>query len=182
MPKSRATVTTKSSKRSSRSRTARAAAPVVAIARVALAQGAASARVLNQGRLSGLLGYHLRLAHERVFREFAQVMRGSAMTAGRLGMLELIDANAGLSQSALARGVGLDRSSLVPVIDELEARGLVARSQGSDRRSHGLILTATGRRFIGRLRQRVRLHEQRIASGLTPVERAQLIALLGRLA
>ena len=179
MPKSRATVTTKSSRRSS---TARAAAPAVAIARVAPAQAAARARVLNQGRLSGLLGYHLRLAHERVFREFTQVMRGNAMTAGRLGVLELIDANAGLSQSALARGVGLDRSSLVPVIDELEARGLVARSQGSDRRSHGLILTATGRRLIGRLRQRVRLHEQRIASGLTPVERAQLIALLGRLA
>ena len=149
---------------------------------VASPQSVARARVLNHGRLSGLLGYHLRLAHERVFREFAQVMRGSRMTAGRLGVLELIDANAGLSQSALARGVGLDRSSLVPVIDELEARGLVARSQGSDRRSHELILTGTGRRFIGRLRQRVRLHEQRIASGLTPVERAQLIALLGRLA
>jgi len=179
MPKSRATVTTKSSKRSS---TVRAAVPPAAIARVAPAQAAVRARVLNQGRLSGLLGYHLRLAHERVFREFAQVMRGSAITAGRLGMLELIDANAGLSQSALARGVGLNRSSLVPVIDELEARGLVARSQGSDRRSHGLILTATGRRFIGRLRQRVRVHEQRIARALTPVERAQLITLLGRLA
>ena len=137
---------------------------------------------LDQGRLPGLLGYHLRLAHGRVFRDFAQVMQGSGMTAGRLGVLELIDANAGLSQSALARAVGLDRSSLVPVIDELEARGLVARSQGSDRRSHRLVLTPAGRRFIGGMRRRVQAHEQRIAARLTLAQRGQLIALLEQLA
>ena len=137
---------------------------------------------LDQGRLPELLGYHLRLAHGRVFRDFAQVMQGSGMTAGRLGVLELIDANAGLSQSALARAVGLDRSSLVPVIDELEMRGLVARSEGSDRRSHRLVLTPAGRRFIGRMRVRVQAHEQRIAARLTRAQRSQLIALLEQLA
>ena len=48
---------------------------------------------------------------------------GEALTPGEFGLLVLVDRNAGLSQMALARALGIDRSTLVPILDRLQARG-----------------------------------------------------------
>ncbi len=62
-------------------------------------QCAASPIIMDQVLLPELLSYDLRLAQERVFGDFAQVIRGTDLRVGRLWMLEDRDANAGLSQS-----------------------------------------------------------------------------------
>jgi DNA-binding MarR family transcriptional regulator len=135
---------------------------------------------LDAGALPGLLGYRLRLAQQAVFRDFARAIPEAS--PGRAGILLLIDANAGVTQSRLAQAVGLDRSTLVGVLHTLEARGLVERRRGEDRRTNGLWLTRAGRTLLGGLKRRIRVHERRVAARLTAAERAQLIALLEKLA
>ena len=136
---------------------------------------------LDPGPLPGLIGYRLRLAQQAVFRDFERSVGTLGITPGRAGMLLLIESNAGLSQSRLAEAVGLDRSTLVPILDDLERRELVERRPGIDRRTNGLALTASGRRFLGTLKRHVREHEDRIAARLSSSEREQLIGLLARL-
>jgi DNA-binding MarR family transcriptional regulator len=70
---------------------------------------------------------------------------------------------------------------MVGVIDALEARRLLERRRGDDRRTNGLWLTASGRAFVSRMRRRIEAHERRVAAHLTAAERAQLLALLEKL-
>lgn len=136
--------------------------------------------MIRPGPLPGLLGYRLRLAQQAVFRDFARAIPEAS--PGRAGILLLIEANPGVTQTRLAQAVGLDRSTLVGVLHALEAAGLVARRRGEDRRTNGLWLTRAGQVLVASLKRRIRLHERRVAARLTAVERSQLIALLGKLA
>jgi DNA-binding MarR family transcriptional regulator len=134
---------------------------------------------LRPGDLPGLLGYRLRLAQQAVFRDFAASV--GEISPGRVGILFLVEANPGVTQSRLARAVHLDRSTMVGVIHTLEGRGLLERRRGEDRRTNGLWLTRSGRGLVERLKGRIELHERRVASRLSGAERAQLIALLEKL-
>ena len=135
--------------------------------------------MLKPGVLPGLLGYRLRLAQQAVFRDFATSV--SEVSPGRVGILFLVEANPGVTQSRLARAVHLDRSTMVGVIDVLEGRALIERRRGEDRRTNGLWLTRAGRALVERLKRRIELHERRIATRLSAAERAQLISLLEKL-
>lgn len=134
---------------------------------------------LAQGALPDLLGYRLRLAQQAAFRDFAASVQG--LSPGRVGLLILIDANPGVTQSRLAEAVRRDRSTMVGVVDQLEARGLVERRRGDDRRTNGLRLTRAGRLLLARALRRIADHERRIASRLSPAERRRLLQLLGKI-
>ncbi|MBM3597824.1 MAG: MarR family transcriptional regulator [Alphaproteobacteria bacterium] len=134
---------------------------------------------LQHGTLDSLLGYHLRRAQVAAFADFARTMSSIDLTPGQFGVLVLIAANAGLSQSALGTALGLDRSTVVGVIDRLERRGLVVRAPApNDRRSYALKLTDKGEGVRQEMAQRVRGHERRIARRLSGAERERLIELL----
>ena len=137
---------------------------------------------VDLGVLPSLLGYQLRLAQRAIFSDFADSLGELNVSPGLFGMLVVIEANPGLKQSQLARAAHLDRSSLVPALDKLEARGLVTRRASEhDRRVNGLWLTEQGTGLLKKLKQRVARHEQRLARGLSHSERAQLVALLARI-
>jgi DNA-binding MarR family transcriptional regulator len=134
------------------------------------------------GLLSGLIGYRLRRAQVAVFQHFAASFAALALTPGQLGALVLIQANPGLSQSALGAALGVDRSTVVPLIDRLEARGLVVRAASpKDRRSHALQLSPDGAQLLGQAEARLREHEAAIAGRLNAAERATLLELLARI-
>lgn len=135
---------------------------------------------MRPGLLPGLLGYRLRLAQQAVFRDFGESV--SDLPPGRVGILLIIDANPGVTQTRLAQAVGLDRSTLVGVLHALEARSLVERRRGKDRRTNGLLLTRTGRALVTDLKRRIRVHERRVAARLTADERNRLLELLAKLA
>ena len=136
-------------------------------------------KALRPGVLPRLIGYRLRLAQQAVFKDFADNVQG--LSPGRLGILVLIDANPGLTQSRLAEAVRRDRSTMGAVLDELGGRGLIARRKGEDRRTNGLWLTRSGRTFLAAAMRRVQAHERRLAAHLTAKERAKLFELLGKL-
>ena len=138
------------------------------------------AGVLNQGQLPVLIGYRLRLAQQAVFRDFAASVPG--LSPGRVGMLLLIDANPGVTQSRLAHAVSRDRSTMVGVLDQLEGKGLIERRRGADRRTNGVWLTRAGRTALARAKRAIAIHERRVAAKLSPSERAQLLKLLARVA
>jgi len=136
---------------------------------------------LDHGILPDLIGYQLRLAQVALFRDFERTVGDLGISPGRVGVLVLVDANPGLTQSRLAKAVELDRSTLVPVLDDLEQRGLLERRQGIDRRTNGLWLTPLGKKFLARVKRRIVAHEQRLVGGLSAKEREQLVSLLARL-
>ena len=80
--------------------------------------------------LPGLLGYRLRLAQQAVFRDFAASV--GEVSPGRVGILLLIEANPGVTQSRLAQAVPLDRSTMVGVLRH--ARGARADRAAPRRR------------------------------------------------
>jgi len=135
---------------------------------------------LDPGPLPGLIGYRLRLAQQSVFRDFAETVPG--LSPGRVGMLLLIEANPGVTQSRLADAVSRDRSTMVGVLDSLEAKGLIERRRGEDRRTNGLWLTRAGRALLARAKRAIAIHECRVAARLSPAERAKLLELLARVA
>ena len=116
-----------------------------------------------------------------MFAHFADSIARQA-TPGQFGVLTLIGANPGLTQSALASAVGIERSTMVAVIDTLEGRDLVERRASQiDRRSNALVLSAAGAAIMDKLRPIVAGHENRFAGNLSLAERRQLIDLLRRL-
>ncbi len=133
--------------------------------------------------LPDLLGYHVRLAQIAIFADFDQALAEWDLSPGLFALLVIVEANAGLRQTQLAKAAHLDRSTLVPALDKLEDRGLVERRDApTDRRSNGLWLTPAGATVLDRAKVAVRAHEAAIAAALTSTERNTLLALLDRLA
>lgn len=139
--------------------------------------------MLDRGLLPGLLGYALRRTQSAVFADFAATFAqaGEALTPGEFGLLVLVERNTGLSQMALARALGIDRSTLVPILDRLQARELLVRHRSpTDGRTHALELTSAGSKALAKFASLVKAHEKRIASGLSAAETRTLIALLDK--
>ncbi|HWH46758.1 MAG TPA: MarR family transcriptional regulator [Burkholderiales bacterium] len=137
-------------------------------------------KAASMGMLPALIGYQLRLAQRAIFADFVETVDGADISPGLFGILVIIDANAGLTQQALADAAHLDRSTVVTVLDKLEDRALVER-HAADRRSNGLFLTADGSRLLRLLKRKVAVHERRVVQNLSLRERKQLVALLQRI-
>ncbi|RZI41090.1 MarR family transcriptional regulator [Herbaspirillum sp. HC18] len=137
---------------------------------------------IDLGSLPTLVGYHLRMAQVTVFKDFDRELGELEITPAIFGVLEVLQHNKGLTQSRLAAAIGLDRSSLVPLLDKLEKRNLVAREASqTDRRSNHLFLTPEGKQLLVKADKRIKQHEQRIVAGLTKTETKQLISLLSKI-
>lgn len=117
-------------------------------------------------------------AHKR----FAERLEELEVTPRMWGALSVLDAEGTLTQGKLCKLVGMDASSMVSTIDELEAMGLVQRrAHPSDRRAHALHITPAGRTTLGRGRELAQVAQQELLASLTEDERAQLHRLLLRL-
>ena len=87
------------------------------------------------------------------------------------------------TQSELAAAVGRDKTRLIPILDRLEARGLLRRTPDpADRRNRVVALTAAGRELVGSCRTAIREMEAEFLVALDPDERATFVAVLDRLA
>jgi DNA-binding MarR family transcriptional regulator len=139
---------------------------------------------MSYGLLPELLGFHLRRAQVALFKHFARSVGAEAgITPGLFGMLQVIAANPGLAQSRLAEAMEVERSTIVKVVDQLSARGLIERVPSQvDRRSHCLMLTQAGQEELAKLEQMVLAHEAELTGKLTSAERQSLTRLLIKLA
>jgi DNA-binding MarR family transcriptional regulator len=75
--------------------------------------------------------------------------------------------------------MGIDRSTMVVLIDELEAKGLAKRrSRPADRRAREVAITPKGQQLLRQGRQMATQVEDEVLRGLSSTERRQLLKLL----
>jgi DNA-binding MarR family transcriptional regulator len=114
---------------------------------------------------------------------FAQRLAPLDLTPPQAGVLRLLAQSPGQSQRALADALGMHATRLVALIDELERRGLVARTRDpADRRNYALALTDQGSAKFAELGTVAREHERAITAVLTADERRAVAAALRRIA
>jgi DNA-binding MarR family transcriptional regulator len=140
------------------------------------------ADAIDMGLLPQLIGFNLRCAQVAVFQDFSRSAGTAEISPPQFGALILIEANPGISQSAIASALRFDRSTLVQIIDRLQDRGFVVREvSASDRRSHALKLTEAGAQALADLKEVIAEHEERMTRALSPEEKALLLSLLTRI-
>lgn len=136
---------------------------------------------VNLGELGEFIGFYLRMAQTLSFQAFVKEAgeSGRTLRAGYFAVLTLIGENPGITQTALSRANGRDKSSLTPVIDELERCGFVTRHRvESNRRAYSLQLTPSGEDARQRLLKAALIHEERLGSMLSAHERRELLRML----
>ena len=98
-------------------------------------------------------------------------------------MLSHLAASEGRSQQALSNALGIHRSAVVALVDDLERRGLAERRRDPvDRRAYTLYLTPSGREVLADLEHVADEHDAALLTALNASERAHLISLLQRVA
>jgi DNA-binding MarR family transcriptional regulator len=117
-------------------------------------------------------------------QRFAERVGELGLQPSDVGILRIIGKHQGaLSQRALAGLLGVGPSRVVALIDQLEKKGMVARTRSAhDRRNYELTLTDAGREVMGKMRRIGSAHDRAITGSLSTEERATLGELLGRLA
>lgn len=134
---------------------------------------------INVGFLDQLIGYQLRRAQTVLFQDFSMALGEQHITPGQFGLLVKIKHNEGISQTGLAKAVGVERSTLGETIDRFEKRGLVERRRHAvDRRAYALFLTEEGEKFLQDAVPLVFDHEKKVTETFTEEERSTLLRLL----
>jgi DNA-binding MarR family transcriptional regulator len=125
---------------------------------------------------AGQLFFRLwRASHERT----AMALESLDMTPAQFGVLNLLAARDGAIQQEIGAAMGIDPSTMVSLIDELERKGLAKRRpHPSDRRAREVSITPKGRRLLGRGKKMALEVENELLRGLTAAQRRQLLKLL----
>jgi DNA-binding MarR family transcriptional regulator len=118
-----------------------------------------------------------RAAHVRA----ADVLGSVGLTPALFGLLNVIGAREGAIQQELGATMGIDRSTMVSLIDQLEGAGLAKRRpSATDRRAREIAITPKGRRLLERSRRMIAATEDEVLAGLSASERGALVGLLRR--
>ena len=109
------------------------------------------------GELTVFPGYLLARLGESSRRRFHKALEPEGLHPRDFGVMTMVAAHPGMSQQQLHEKTAIDPSSMVAVIDELEAAGLAERRPDpEDRRARTIFLTDRGeqtRRRVRALRQ-----------------------------
>jgi DNA-binding MarR family transcriptional regulator len=127
---------------------------------------------------AGQLFFRLwRATHTRT----AEVLGSVGLTPALFALLNVIGAREGAIQQELGAALGIDRSTMVSLIDQLESEGLAKRRpSATDRRAREIAITPKGRRLLQRARGLISQVENEVLAGLSAAERRELLALLRR--
>ena len=152
------------------------------VPRRAAAAGSDGADGIRLGVLGDYIGFHLRMAQDASFRAFARHAGMRDLKPGRFAAMTVISNNPGITQAELGRAIARDKSSVTPLIQELERRGLVKRQRSpTDRRAIALTLTATGEETLKRLAAHAVEHDRQLDQ-IVGTHKADFISLLKKIA
>jgi DNA-binding MarR family transcriptional regulator len=135
------------------------------------------------GELSVFPGYLLARLGEASSRRFHQALEPQGLHPRHFGVMTMVAAEPGMSQNELHEKTAIDPSSMVTVIDELEAMGLAERRpHAEDRRVRTIFLTDLGRQTLETVRGLAGELQREFFQALTAEERRTLHDLLRKLA
>ena len=111
-----------------------------------------------------------------------EMLRDLGLTARAVGILTMVVERKPMTQRALGASIGVDRSTMVVLLDELEGKGYVRRVRHpDDRRAFMIEPTSTGASAQKRALELLDTCEERYLAVLSRAERDQLRELLARL-
>ncbi|HQS68320.1 MAG: MarR family winged helix-turn-helix transcriptional regulator [Novosphingobium sp.] len=96
-------------------------------------------------------------------------------------VMMVIEANPGISQSAIGRMLKIQRSNMVPIISRLSDRGWIERNPGRGK-AIGITVSPQGQAMMPQLHAASREGEARLAAGIGPDVYAQLLEVLRKIA
>lgn len=161
----------------------KATVPRARTRRAAATPAKSSFNAIDLGPLRDWIGFHLRMAQTASFQSFARLTQEFDIRPGRFAVLMLIGKNPGISQTALSRANGRDKSTLTPALADLTQRRLIVRRRiAEDRRSYRLFLTPAGEAMLARLVERAAVHEDNLERIVGKADLARFMDILRRLA
>jgi MarR family transcriptional regulator for hemolysin len=125
---------------------------------------------------AGQLFFRLwRATHTRT----AELLGSIGLTPALFAILNVIGAREGAIQQELGAALGIDRSTMVSLVDQLEgARLAKRRPSATDRRAREVTITPKGRRLLEQARSLIVEVEDEVLGGLSTQERDRLLGLL----
>lgn len=137
---------------------------------------------VDLGFLPGLLGYNLRRAHQVSWRTYVRFIGKDKIRPGLFSLMCLVRSNPSISQIELGTHLGVDKTSIVALLDRLERAGLIQRKRSTrDRRRQGICLTEAGGREFEALVQKVRQLERHMGARFSAAELKQFLGYLTRM-
>ena len=134
-------------------------------------------------QLGGRLSYLLKRAFLELEDLHVAHLASSGVNARELAVLLLLDGREPESQQQAAGRLGVDRTTMVGLLDSLEGKGLVARqADARDRRRNVVGLTDAGQRTLKKAKTASDEAERRLLGELSDTEALRLRELLGRVA
>jgi DNA-binding MarR family transcriptional regulator len=143
--------------------------------------------VTREAELGPRLGQRLTYLLKRALVDLEDLHREQlgpiGINARELAVLLLLQAREPESQQHAAARLKVDRTTMVGLLDGLEAKGLVARqAAGEDRRRNVIALTDAGRDTLAKATRASDKAERQLLAPLGEAEQTQLRALLTRIA
>ncbi|KAA2261153.1 winged helix-turn-helix transcriptional regulator [Solihabitans fulvus] len=133
----------------------------------------------SPGLLEARLGYLLKHAHLRLGEASAKALAPFGIEGHQLAVLVVLADGHPLSQLEAAGRLGVDRTTMVALVDTLEDRGLVERRRSAtDRRRNIVELTEAGRDCLRRAEDARRDMERRFLAPLGEHEAEQFVRAL----
>ncbi len=129
--------------------------------------------------LAERLGYLLKHAQQRLMQAAAPAMAQFGIDGRELAVLAVLGAAVPLSQQDAAAQLGVDRTTMVALVDSLERKGLVERHRSAeDRRKNIVRLTQAGQRCLRGAGQARDAAERDFLAPLGPAEAARFVRAL----
>jgi DNA-binding MarR family transcriptional regulator len=131
-------------------------------------------------KLAEIVGYRLDMARCAALRSVHRLLADSGFRPADTTALLLVKERPGCDQTELGQALAGNRSVGMKVATRLEARGLLTRREGRNRRSKGLYITLEGEAALADLLTRHGQAEARLTAGLSASERVMLLWLLDK--
>jgi DNA-binding MarR family transcriptional regulator len=97
----------------------------------------------------------------------------------QFGLLSVLDRRPGCNQSALARELNLDKTTLSRNLKLMEKNGWIEHAESDDRREHGFHLTAEGKKLLRTARPGWKRAQERFRAALGSTRWDTMWGLLG---
>ncbi|HWD04439.1 MAG TPA: MarR family transcriptional regulator [Amycolatopsis sp.] len=138
---------------------------------------------MSQALTTARPGYLVKRAQQALRQACDEGLRPAGISMAQYAVLRALADHPGASSAELARQCFVTRQSLRDVLGGLRAAGLVAVAEkATTGRVRPVTLTRAGTAQLENAEQVVFEAEERMLTGLSPAERRQLAALLGRCA
>ena len=132
--------------------------------------------------LNSSFGFMLAKAAQKIADIAHESLTPLQLDIRQVGLLITIKKYEPVTQTRISKLLRIDRTTMVALIDDLENRGLVVRTESpQDRRVNNLTLTAKGTEILDQAWKKILESEEIVLQGLSTAEKQSLIKILEKI-